>query len=333
MPSKFSLDFQKKFFGAADSLSTGNTELDENLLALRDELNSRFSSNIMKVDPPPGMTRIHLEYLRSVEKAAMAFYGDDVAFIAITDQLTYHICHTTEMLIGQHSMFDLLGVEMSSQKQETLGSALLTLQMQIVSTHELGHIFHGHCQETALFTPRMDSDKDESIHDDAFRAQAMEVDADGYVPHMLLSNLFSGGPGDSLVEKLRPSISKDDLIMTLLTASACGLFYLWGPRRFDPSVIKSYEHPPVLARLNVMLTDQTGWCAKNAPHLADWATLEKFRTIMDVLVEASPELRGVWDEQSIFLDSADGRRYVEQLYNKREDLRIEMAPHRWQIVR
>lgn len=333
MPSRFPLDFQAKFFGAVDSLSTNNAELDDNLLGLRDELNSRFSSNLIRVTPPAGMTRIHLEYLRSTEKAAMAFYGDDVAFIAITDQLIYHICHTTEMLIRRQSLFDLLGIEMSRVKQETLGSALLTLQMQVVSTHELGHIFHGHCQETALFTPRIDSEVDDSTGNGGFRAQAMEIDADGYVPHMLLSNLFNGGAGDSLVEKLGPSISKDDLIMTLLTASACGLFYLWGPRKFDPNAIESFEHPPVLARLNVMLTDQTGWCARNAPHLVSWATLDKFREIMDIFVEASPELRGVWDEQSIFVDSADGRQYVEQLYDRREKLRTEMAPHRWQLLR
>jgi len=235
------------------------------------------------------------------------------------------------MLIRRQSLFDLLGIEMSCQKQETLGSALLTLQMQVVSTHELGHIFHGHCQETALFTPRIDSEVADSTGNDTFRAQAMEMDADGYVPHMLLSNLFNGGAGDSLVEKLHPSISKDDLIMILLTASACGLFYLWGPRTFDPSAIESYEHPPVLARLNVMLTDQTGWCAKNAPHLVSWATLDKFREIMDILVETSPVLRGVWDQQSVFVDSADGRQYVERLYARREKLRTEMAPHRWHI--
>ena len=134
MPSRFPLYFQRKFLGAIDSISTGNTELDQNLLGLRDELNSRFSSNLMRITPPAGMTRIHLEYLQATEKAAMAFYGDDVAFIAITDQLIYHICHSTEVLICRQSLYDLLGIEMSRQKQESLRSALLTLQMQVVSS-------------------------------------------------------------------------------------------------------------------------------------------------------------------------------------------------------
>jgi hypothetical protein len=119
--------------------------------------------------------------------------------------------------------------------------------------------------------------------------------------------------------------------MTLLTISACGLFYLWGPRTFDPSAIESYEHPPALARLNVMLTDQTGWCATNAPHLVSWATLDKFREIMDILVDTSPELRTVWNDQSAFVGSAEGRQYVERLYARREELRTEMSPHQWRI--
>jgi hypothetical protein len=159
----------------------------------------------------------------------------------------------------------------------------------------------------------------------------MEVEADGYVPHMLLSNLFQGGVGDVLIEKLAPSISKDDLILTLLSISACAMFYLWGPRTFELSTVESYEHPPVLHRLNVMLTDQGGWCEKNAPNLVHWATPAKFQEIMELLVEVSPHLRCAWDVQSEFLLSSVGRDYVARLYSRRETLRSEMAPYRWEI--
>jgi hypothetical protein len=329
MPSKFPLTFQAKFFGAADSILTGNAELETNLLLLRDDINRVLSDNVKSIIPAPGMTLIHLEYLKSSEKAAMAFYGDDVAFIAITDKLMIHICDNVEALMREPRLFDLFGVEMTPAKQETLGSALLTIQTQVASSHELGHILHGHCEETALFTPRIDSSNYEQSGSGGLRAQAMEVEADGYVPHMLLKNLFEGGVSQVLNEKLAPSISIDDFTMKLLTMSACSLFYLWGPRTFDAAKIYDEEHPPVLARLNVMLTDQNGWCSQYAPRLVGWATTAKFREIMDVLTTIAPGLRGAWDAQSAFLETVEGISYYESIYTRREELRAEMASRQW----
>jgi hypothetical protein len=161
--------------------------------------------------------RTHNSLFRSTPTEAAAaglkvFEASIQAHIAITDQLVYRIHQIVEALIRDAGVLEFLGVTLNSVRQETLGSALLTLQLQVAETHELGHILHGHCEESAMFTPHIDSPGSASHSVDRFRAQAMEVDADGYVPHMLLKNLLHGGVGETLEAKLTPSKPIEDRI-------------------------------------------------------------------------------------------------------------------------
>ena len=161
----------------------------------------------------------------------------------------------------------------------------------------------------------------------------MEVDADGYVPKMMLQNLFSSN-GSALAKHLQTELPEPEFIMTYLLLSLGSVFYALGPRRFSPDRVEHCDHPPALMRMNVFMADIEGWCSENQPSLVNWGTLEKFQAIMETVASATDaeSTRAVWDEQGVFLTSPEGIAYKNRLYAKREVVRNEMLPHQWHVI-
>jgi hypothetical protein len=164
------------------------------------------------------------------------------------------------------------------------------------------------------------------------RSQAMEVEADGYAAHMMLTNLFDG-VGENLYQRLDPAPPKEEFILTYFLVELGSLFYLWGPRVFDPRSIRSYDHPPALMRMNVFMQDIEKWCNDHKPHLAEWGTLERFQQIMHCVSLANEEADdlSVWQREGAFLLSEAGDHYIADLYETRGKLREEMGQFRWDL--
>jgi hypothetical protein len=94
------------------------------------------------------------------------------------------------------------------------------------------------------------------------------------------------------------------------------------------------DHPFALMRMNVFMRDLNGWCESNQPSLVGWASIDRFRQIMEAVetADVKGQSRQIWDRQARFLLSGPGTAYMDRLYAKRDnDLRPEMESHQWHL--
>jgi hypothetical protein len=303
---------------------------------IRDSINERFRVNAAGITSPHGEPIIHMDYLRSDEVSAFAFFHEGIAFIALTSALLVRLIDITSKLWRLNPLGEILKINLSTETRNYIGATSLPIQMQIVSGHELGHIFHGHCGESDRPGLRVDTASQLRVQPDGeanhMRDQAMEVEADGYAAHMMLTN-FLNGVGENLFGMLNPALPKEEFILTYFLVELGSLFYLWGPRAFDPQSVRSYDHPPALMRMNVFMRDIEVWCSEHRPDLVHWGTLERFQRIMHCVSLANGETEGlkVWQRQGAFLLSDAGERYIADLYKTRETLRTDMDRLRWNL--
>lgn len=332
-------NFRKRYPGRLENLDFGDSLFNDAVSAFRLEVHRRYRDNFKNFRPADGMRSLHLDYIESRETNAMAFYVDDLACIAITEPAIKAIADLAASLAVSPQVRSILGThELGSADIRRVAGAFFTTNMQVISSHELGHIVHGHCFETARTIPRLEmSNPEEPCFsynvENTMRVQAMEVDADGYVPHMLLQNLF-GGAGKALHAYLHTTVPEPEFTMSYLLLSLGSVFYVLGPRTFDPDRVEHCDHPPALMRMNVFMRDISGWCSDNQPSLTNWGTLEKFQRIMDAVADAAgnPSAKQLWDRQGVFLRSPTGTQYIDRLYAKRAAVREEMLPHQWHVV-
>ena len=330
--------FRKAFTARLEVLDFGDSVLNAAIEKLRVEINRRYRANLTKIKPADDMRAIHLDYVASRETNALAFYVDDLACVAVSDPAIRKIVDISTNMAISPMVRSILGVAEGQTEIVNQAGAFFTMNMQVLICHELGHIFHGHCFETARSIPRAEaSNADELCFtnniETTMRRQAMEVDADGYVPKMMLQNLFSSN-GSALAEHLQTELPEPEFIMTFLLLSLGSVFYTLGPRRFHPDRVEHCDHPPALMRMNVFMADIEGWCSENQPTLLNWGTLERFQTIMETVASTADaeSTRAIWDEQGRFLTSPDGIAYKDRLYAKREVVRNEMLPHQWHVI-
>jgi hypothetical protein len=327
---------RQKYRGRLITVDFTDRILADAIEGIRDAINERFRANSSGITSPHGEPIIHMDYLRSDEVSAFAFFHEGIAFIALTSALLARLIDITSNLWRLNPLSDLLKVSLSSETRNYIAATSLPIQMQIVSSHELGHIFHGHCGESGHPGLRVDSASDLRVQPegeaDNMRSQAMEVEADGYAAHMMLTNFFNG-IGENLYRMLNPDLPKQEFILTYFLVELGSLFYLWGPRIFDPQSARSYEHPPALMRMNVFMRDIEGWCSEHKPQLVHWGTLERFQQIMHCVSLANEETADlkVWQRQGAFLVSDAGEHYIADLYKTREKLRTDMDHLRWNL--
>jgi hypothetical protein len=331
-------NFRERFPGRLEVLEFGDETLNNAIEALRSEINKRYFNNMSRITPPDDMKGIHMDYLRSQEPNALAFYVDDLACIAVTEPAIRRVLDIASRIAVAPAVVSMLQLTNNGGSVNSVAGSFFTMMMQNLTNHELGHIFHGHCFETARSLPRaemVDVQAPCFSHNVewSMRRQAAEVDADGYAAHMVLKNLFTGGAANALTNYLGSTLQGSELGMRFFLLSLGALFYLWGPRRFDAERVEHCDHPPALVRLNVFMRDMEGWCSEHQPSLVGWGTLERFQQIMETIasIDSEPSARDVWERQGIFMRSSEGISYRERLYEKREQLRSEMFPHQWQL--
>jgi hypothetical protein len=330
--------FRKRYSGRLETLDFGDKVMDDAAATVRNAINERHDANWADIQPADDMTGIHLDYLRSTESNAFAFYVDDLACIAVTEEAVRTVLRIAQSMAISPSVMQLLGVRNPLDLSPLASSFFVTI-MQILTCHEMGHIFHGHCYETARSLPLLEatrSDKPCWSHnvEQSMRLQAMEVEADGYSAHMIIGNLFDGVMGQSLAKFIATELPADEFILTFMLLAVAGLFYLWAPRTFDESRVEHCDHPFALMRMNVFMTDIQGWCENNHASLVNWGTVDRFQKIMGAAAASDAQNqipREVWERQGAFMLSPDGDSYRTRLYRKREQLRTEMAPHQWHL--
>ncbi len=312
--------------------------LNDAISTFRNAINERHDANWPKIQAADDITGIHLDYIESKESNAFAFYVDDLACIAITEAAVNRVLHITQSMAVTPGIWAQLGIGKPDDLSR-LASALFSTIMQVLTSHETGHIFHGHCYETARSLPLVEAAENAAPCftynvENSLRLQAMEVEADGYCAHMLIKNLFDGIMGKSLADFLATKLPEEEFIMTFLLLAIGGLFYLWAPGTFDEQRVDHCDHPFALMRMNVFMTDIKGWCEVNHPSLINWGTVKRFQAIMNAVESSDTQQasRDIWDRQGAYLLSTPGEAYKSRLYSKRENLRSEMIPHQWHLV-
>jgi len=330
--------FRAKYRGRLNTLDFTDAVLGEALGAVRDEINKIYELNAAGISSPDGCPIIHMDYLNSEEVNAFAFFEKGVSFIALTKGLLERLIQISSQLWRLNLLGDLLGFDLSTDTRNVLGATALPILIQILSSHELGHFFHGHCGESALAKFKAENNIDRSFDGlgcaRELRCQAMEVEADGYAAHMMLQNFFNGGVGEFLFKRLQSRLPKEEFILSYFVAAVGSLFYLWGPRSFDPAQIRQYDHPPALMRMNVFMRDINGWCSEHRPGLVAWGSVQQFQGVMRcvAMADESGQNFEAWQRQGEFLLGDAGKQYIADLYSTREKLRSEMEPLRWHFV-
>jgi hypothetical protein len=308
-------------------------ELADAFESIRQEINSRWESHAHRIVAPSGQVKLHLDYIDSRDLNAITFNDEGISFVGITGRMLVHIARTSEAMWRLNPLAELLGIELSKEVRDFLFQAVLLMQLQFLSSHELGHLFHGHIDPKA-FREEFGADATGALPGDRLKDQAGEVDADGYGVHSLLDNLVTTENGKFIHTRLESKLSQEDCILTLFLLSVGILFFFLRPRAFRASNVRESEHPFALARMNVVLYDLIGWCELNRPGLEEWASLERFQRIMACVNAAAnnPEKLQAWQQQGEFLRSADGKKYLEDLYAYREKLRGEMTRLQWTLL-
>jgi hypothetical protein len=309
-------------------------DMSEALASIRDQINGRFETNMQRVVTPSGSTLLYMDYVESDVINALAFQSNGIYFIGITSRMLQHFIETCSALWRLNPLAELLGITLDGPNRNFLFQILLLLQIQFIADHELGHMFHGHCENlsTASFYEEFDTNASNGISGtDGLHDQAHEVEADGYAVEMMLHGLFRDGVGRFVIERLRPSIDGDEFLL-LLYVLAVGAVLYWLPASdFDPSMIRISKHPRGIVRMNIIMQDVWRWCQENNAALIEFVSPERFQWVLACVQTAAdnPQQQTAWLAQGSFLKSADGQAYMDELYAIRESLREKMNSHQW----
>ena len=84
--------------------------------------------------------------------------------------------------------------------------------------------------------------------------------------------------------------------------------------------------------MNILMGEIVGWCTDNV----GWPNaipLADFQRIMSLVATAasSPDQEGIWTEQGAYLQADAGKAYLNDIYQRRVNLRNKMEPHRWRL--
>jgi hypothetical protein len=318
-----------------DGASTeGVRELAEAFKGVRAEINGRFATNAVDIVAPTGEVHIHMDYIASLEVNAFAFQFEGWYFIGITEGMLALFAKSCSDLWRLNLLDGLLGVKLTNAKKDLIFQFLLLLELQYISNHELGHLFHGHCADLSSGRYRAEFDAQtlaaESI---GMEGQAKELEADGYAVNLLLKNLLQSPSGTFIHQRLGSTLPEREIVLTLFVLSmAAVLYYLEPPAKFDPARVKRAGHSDGMVRMNILLGEVQGWCADNV----SWPnaiSLEHFQRMMSLITTAAskPAHEAIWTEQGAYLLTEEGKTYLTDIYKRRVNLRKKMEPHRWRL--
>jgi hypothetical protein len=330
-------DESTRFKGVLNLDASSVKELSKAFVDIRAEINARLKVNARQIIGPDGAVQLCMEYVESTELNAMAFFFEGIYFIGITEGMLKLFSNSCTALWRLEPLADLLEIRFNPERRNSLFQIVLLLQLQFISNHELGHMFHGHCGD--LRSGRFQAEfgigvKELVANSLGIEGQARELEADGYAVNLLLSNLLDGPSGDAILEKLQPGLEKEDFLLTLFVLAIGTLLYFLEPKPFDPSLVRADTHSQGVIRMNIILGEIIGWCNLNRMELTEWVSLERLQWILACVQVAaeSPEQQAIWREQGTFLQTNEGRAYLNEIYERREHLRKKMDPLHWRLV-
>jgi hypothetical protein len=261
-----------------------------------------------------------------------------VYFVGITSQMLLDFEKASAALTGRASVRDLLAAApVDVSIVHALCNAFLVLQLQFIVFHELGHIFHAHRDARSFREEYRLSTMEELLlrYPDQDREQAKEFLADRYAVRMLLGDLISTETGKNMHTQIRSTLSQDECIFWL-TLLAIGSAFFFGPgERFHVPLVRKRDHPPDLARLNIIMRSIVEWAqSRERPDIVEWASsTQNFQWVTACIQDAaqSRPKRDDWIAQGQYLEMDAGRDYLDIIYNEKGVVTQEMVESWWKV--
>jgi hypothetical protein len=308
-------------------------ELAKAFIDIRAEINARFATNAADILAPEGSVQIHMDYIGSSTVNAFSFYFDDWYFIGITGGMLNLFAKSCVALWRLNPLSDILGVKLSNEHRDLIFQFALLLELQYISNHELGHMFHGHCADLRAGQYNAEFSVVALVAEShGMEGQARELEADGYAINLLLKNLLLGESGTHMHTRVNSTKPMREFVLRLFILSLASVLYHLDTSPFDPGKVRSRTHSEGLIRMNILLGEVIGWCTDNAgwPYAI---SLEEFQDIMDLVATAASNTsqHQIWQTQGAYLLTEEGKTYLNDIYKRRANLRAKMNPHRWKL--
>lgn len=304
------------------------------LQEIRQVLNGRLSALGKRIEAPHGPATLYFDYVDSTDSNGMTFTVDGKYFVGITSTMLLDFDKASVAIAGRAAVRHLLGMSSDVTTIWGLITAFLSLQLQFIVFHELGHIFHDHAGARTFRTEYKltENEKLLFIFPNQDAEQAKEWLADRHAIRMLLTDLIGTDMGANLKRMTQASLSADECILWLIVL-AIGATFFFGPReRFHLPLVRKRSHPFALARLNVIMRSIVEWAeANNREDIRVWASdTENFEWATSCIREAAgdEDRAQEWIAQGEFLRSDEGREYLDVIY-KEDGVITPAAEQRW----
>jgi hypothetical protein len=274
-----------------------------------------------------------MDYIESSMVNAFAFYFEGWYFIGITDGMLELFARSCTALWRLNPLAEFLGIDPVREKRDSVFQFALLLELQYISNHELGHMFHGHCAGLREGRYRAEFDVATLVANSiGMEGQARELEADGYAIHLLLKNLLQSDTGAFMHSRVQSTKSVREFVLTLFLLSLAATLYHVESDPFDATKVRSGDHSDGLIRMNILLGEILGWCADNI-QWKDAISQNEFQGIMELVVTAvsNPMQEQIWRDQGAYLLTGEGREYLNDIYKRRINLRLKMDPHHWRL--
>lgn len=285
---------------------------------IRNALNEALSNEKQNVPEHVNHPPFYFDYIDSVVSNALAFHVSDYSFIGITMPLINTLWAACIELSKSNAIGTLLEVPEAPEREEAILTAMFQTQLTFVVTHEYTHHVHGHLSQrspgSAFF------DEIESGAAGNLAEQAFELDANGYAVYHVLAHLIAGPRRQQATEILscthaQPSV-QDEILLSSFVMALGAFLYVLPPMSAESCQVYNRTHPLQAARMRWVMNNTINWCKQNnRPALAAYMTVNRFQTLMLVVATAISRMNGGrdWQEQTAFLKSGDGSKYLEQL--------------------
>lgn len=319
-----------KFISRSDLSTFSIPELSAAFHEIRKLVNEAWANGAHRIASPEGAVIVHLDYIKSTVINAITFGSDGAYFVGITEPYLALFSESSSALWRADFLSSLLEIEMTHEVRDFLFQVFLLFQLQFISSHELGHLFHGHRRGSFRedFVEGMTRSGNSRMRD-----QAGELESDGYAVHLLLNGMLRSDSGSTIHRRLKSNLPMEDCVLTLFLLSVGALFFFLEPVEFKAEAARRLDHPFALARMNIVMAEIKSWCQQHLPEYSEWGSVVRFQWVMACVatVADSAERMQMWKDQGEFLTTDAGGQYLDDLHTEKLELRRSMEGAQWTL--
>jgi hypothetical protein len=307
------------------------------LTNVKARINGRLRSFGKLIQPPHGPATIHFDYIDGTISNGLTFVKEGVYFIGVTSRMLLDFEKASASLTGRASVRDLLVAPIDASVVRALCNTFFAIQLQFTVFHELGHIFHAHCDARAFREEYRLSPMEKLLllYPDQDLEQAKEFLADRYAVRMLLEDLIATATGASMHAQIASALPQDECIVWLILLSIGSSFFFGPSERFHPPLARKRDHPFDLARLNIVMRSIVEWSQSvGRTDLAEWASsTQNFEWVTACIQDAASmeTKREDWIAQGHYLKTDLGRDYLDIIYNEKGVVTQDMVDTWWKV--